>query len=323
MSDQDPEPHAEPPAEQSAGDPAADWPTIDPKALAEKLYMKAGGVDGGAVAVTASEGPITPHGAPSALFAKLADAVGTTLAEVGNMLGQPLVLAAGATNSMTIVYGEPASDAEQGALPIRTTAQSGLHIGNLIDTEEEEELFGRARQLGRGARSYVELVRLVHTEGIDLKWQVGDRPPQKLTAGKAGLQLRRLTAPPRRHVREMDVDGLLYRAIWEGPGEGRVGLKLSKKSPKPPRRHGGTVVLLFEDNRRIEDLVMHQLLGKSVLVRIEVTEFDIASNVLGEAPPHATILDIEEGARLETLDLLENAYPPALEDDDELDDDER
>jgi hypothetical protein len=300
------------------------WPELDEQALKGKLYMKAGGVDGGSVAVTASEGPITAQGAPAGLFAKLAEVVGATLAEVGNMVAQPLVLAAGATNSMTIVYGEPASDPDEIALPIRTTLQSGVHIGNLIATEEEEELIGRARQLGRGARSYVDLVRLVHSEGIDLKWQVGQDPPHTLTSVQAGLQLRRLTAPPRRHVREMDVDGLLYRAIWEGPGEGRVGLKLSKHSPKPPRRHGGTVVLLFEEDRRIEDLVMHQLLGQSVVARIEVTEFDIATNVLGEAPPHATIKDIEKGARLDTIDLLENAYGPALDDDDEdLTDDER
>jgi hypothetical protein len=279
------------------------WPELDPQALKDKQYMKAGGVEGGQVAVTASDGPVGRRGIPSDLFAKLVEQVGHALQNVGNMVAQPLVLDASTTRSMTIVFGDTSIDGAQTELPYPATLNSGLRIAQLISLEGDE-LFARAVEIGPRMASYVELAKLVQSEGIALDWEVAARTV-RLESEKAADQYLRLSEPPEVRHRSLGIDGLLYRVIYEGPGRGRVGIKLSKHSPLPPRRRGHTVVVQYDD-KEIEDLVLHQLIGQPVILGVQVAEYAPMTNVFGDPPPHPMIESIKRGTRYEPLELLDD-----------------
>src|SRR4051794_11614282 len=91
-----------------------------------------------------------------------------------------------------------------------------------------------------------------------LRWEVRDHGrPRTLSAERAGAQYDVLSTPPEERAREMRIDGLLYRAIYDGPGRGRVGIRLSKQSPVPPRHRGRTVIVEY-DTPEVEDQVLHR-----------------------------------------------------------------
>lgn len=301
MSAQEPQREdPEPERSAQASRAVSRWPKVKPSALRDKLYMRVGRIDDGQVVVTASDGDIGKNGAPSGLFSRLVDHVGRVIHDVGNMPTYPLVLAAARTRSITVVFGDAAIEEAQVELPYSPTAHGGSQVADLIALEGDE-LFERAVEVGQGIASYVELAQFVQTEGIDLEWVVAERAV-RLEPARAAKQYERLNQEPEQRSRMMTIDGLLYRAIWDGPGYGRAGIKLSRYSPLPPRRRGHTVIVEYDD-REIEDLVLHQLIGKPVIVQLEAFEYPTLSNILGGLPPYPRIEAIREGKRFERLDL--------------------
>jgi hypothetical protein len=304
---------ADKPDEQSAGQPPGQskrpWPTLDPKAIKDKQFML-GGAPEDVVVLKASDGAVTDRGAPATLFSRIVEHAGAALRGVGNMLNEPVVLGA-SSGSMVVAFGDQAVATAQTALPYRPTVESGRRMAEIVELDGDD-LYGRVLELGQGAARYVELAQFVHSEGIVLDWFVGQERA-RLTPDRAGQQYQSLSAPPEEHSREMIVDGLLYRAIYDGPGYGRVGLRLSRHSPLPPRRRGRTVVLEYRD-REIEDLVLHSLIGQPVIATVNVTEYAPFTNVLGELPPYPVIREITRGRRFELMDMF-------AEEDDEFDGD--
>lgn len=305
-------PQAEPPREPEdetdervLDDPADTWPEVDPRALQDKSFMVAGDVPGGEVAVTASNGPIQSHGAPSRIFSDLAELVGTALKRVGNMASDPLVVHAHAYASMTIVFGEePVASRGQMAMRFPATWASGRRVADLVELEDQQ-LAARSSQLGAAAPSYAELARFVANEGIDLDVEpLGDRP-RRLTAERAAQQYRFLSRPPERRERDMEIEGLLYRVIYARPGAGRVGIRLAPGSPVPPRKQGRIVIVDYKDPK-VEDAVLHRLVGRPVIAHLRVFDYAPQTNLLNELPPHPLLTRIEEGRRYEAMDFLED-----------------
>jgi hypothetical protein len=271
--------------------------------LRDKHFMTADDVPGGLVAVTAGDGPIHSSGAPSDLFSRLTDRVGDAIQQVGNLWTRPLVVGAQARASITIIYGDPIdADDGQDAFSWYPTLQSGLRIASLIDSSGAD-LFAHALQLGTAAQAYVELTNLVRSEGLHLEWEMlGDRPRQ-LSHERASQQYEQLSKPPQERRHEMQIDGLLYRAIYDGPGEGRVGIRLSKHSSLPPRHRGRTVIAQY-DSVEIEDQILHHLLGQTVFATVNVVEYKPFSSVIQIQPPYPTIERIVPGRSYEPSELI-------------------
>lgn len=272
--------------------------------------MVAGDVPGGDVAVTARDGTIEKSGAPSGLFSDLVKQIGQAIKDVGNLVNPPLVLHANAYASMTIVFGGLPEDEDQTKLPYHAVWRTSNKIGRLISLEGDE-LFTYALQVGAGAKSYVELTKLVQSEGIQLDWEVRGMSPQVLTVERAASQYQRLTAPAEIRERTMQVQGLLYRVIYEGQGSGRVGIRLAKGSPVPPRVKR-SAILRYQD-AEIEDQVIHNLIGQPVRATLLISEYAPQASLSESDLPRPLIQSIEAIAH--PVELFD-----AEDDDDDFDD---
>lgn len=278
-------------------------PDESPYTTIHPEFSVAGRVPGGEVAVTASNGRIERNGAPSGLFSRLTEQIGTAIQQVGNLFAPPLVVRAEAIQSMTIVFGDPLAAEAQAAFPFHPTRQGAMRIADLIALDDQDVLFGRALELGAGAQGYAELARLVQAEGLTLDWEPLGRPARRLTPERAAGHWQRLSEPPIQREREMHIDGLLYRVIYDGPGHGRVGIRLSRSSPVPPRHRGRTVVVQY-DTPEIEALVLHELIGQPIIAGLRVIENAPFTSVLQLAPPYPIIDHIHLGRPYDPMDLF-------------------
>lgn len=284
--------------------PVDPWPKVDPEAIQDKQFMTAGDVPGGQVAITARNGPVQKHGAPSGLFARLVEQVGDTIKQVGNLATPPLVIRAEALASMTIVFGEPMPEPEpdQARMPYHAVWRSSETIARLINLDEDA-VFDFAMDVGAGASAYADLARLVESEGITLEWEVRGVQPQTLTTDLAARHYQRLAKPPDFRERSMMIEGLLYGVIYEGRGHGRARIRLSKGSPLPPRRHGRTVIVEYE-TKEIEDQIIHSLIGEPVLATVRVGEPTPRTSVLPPEAPYAVVESIERGGNYNMQELF-------------------
>lgn len=278
------------------------WPEVDPNALETKSFMTAHDVRGGLVAVTASQGAVLDIGAPSGFLSKLIKRVGDAIEGVGNLAMPPLVMSAEARASITVVFGDPISEDPQTAIPYFATWRASEVIALLMTLDDDEVLFNEALALGRGATGYAELVELVQGEGISLQWEPLGVPAQKLDVPRASKQHARLTAPAKMRSRGMTIEGLLYRAIYEDDGRGRVGIKLAQWSAATPRLHGRTAYLRYESTV-VEDQILHNLMGKPVRATVRVEEPAPFTSAVATVPPYPVIEAIEEGHSFEPLTL--------------------
>lgn len=277
-------------------------PKVDPEAIETRHYMSAGGATGDSqLAVTASGGEVLDTGAPTGLFSHLVDVVGNAVQGVGHLLVPPVVSRAESTASITIFLTDPVDVAEQLEFPYYATARAGQEIGRLMRLNEQE-LFEAAVRLGSGAEAYVDLMNFVGSAGIDLEWESLGTDPVKITTIQAEHQFGVLAAPPTMRRREMTIEGLLYRVIYEGKGTGRVGIKLSKHSPLPPRRHGRTVIVRYE-RPEIEDQVIHHLIGQPVRAHILFEEPVPLTSIVSVVGEHPEILQIQSGPSFEPMVL--------------------
>jgi hypothetical protein len=289
------------------------WPKVDPSALQTKKFMTAHDITGGQVAVTASDGEVLKEGTPSGLFSRLVEEVGGAIKRVGNMVHPPLVVGARAGASMTIVFGDPIPDEVQTEIRVYPTWQAAQRIAQMMELDDEQLLIESATRLGAGTAGYVELAELVQAEGISLKWEVLGFPLRTLNVTRAAWQYEQLTRPVEMRKREMMIEGLLYRVIYDGPTQGRAGIKLAPHSPKPLRRRGQVVIVSY-DARDVEDLIIHQLIGKSVMATVEVEEPAGTVNLPAGSVPFPVVRKIREGQSFETLEFSD--LP--LEDDDDF-----
>lgn len=297
--------------QSSAGSPADDpWPEFDPEAVGTADFMKAANVRGGLIAVTGHGGPFAEPGAPGDQLAVLVKHAWQALREAGNLSFSPRALAAVPVGSIAVVFGEPPPPPDQLPLPISPLWDAGSRVARLIPLEGEA-LFEAALTLGKGAQGYVGLTKLIQGAGITLEWEVLTAPVQVLTPDHAGSQYEALTRPAEFRVREMEVRGLLYRAIFEARGRGKAAIHLAKSSPVPPQARGSFVVMHYNTSD-VEELVLHELLGKFVTATLRIEEPVPNTAIKPDLPP-ATLTALAGTNSEEQLEI-----PSTWPDDDEL-----
>jgi hypothetical protein len=273
------------------------WPEVDPDALKKGSFI-VGEIQGGQFAVTARDGEVQKRGVPAKLFSSLTEKVAAAVEGAGNLAFSPYVLQAMPGASMTIVFGESEPLDDQMQILHPQVWEASVKIAKLIRLSDAE-LFASARRLGRGARAYVELANFVQSEGVTLDWEPVGVERRTLTPTWAGRQYADLTRPPQIQTREMEITGLLSRAIWEGPGQGKAGIRLSPSSPRPPHRQGSFVVVIYED-LKIEEQILHHLLGRTVRAVLRIEEPDPATSLFAEARP-AVVIAIEPAELAEPM----------------------
>jgi hypothetical protein len=300
--DADPEDRPEP-AEAPVPAPQP-WPDVDPGAIETKHFMIAGDVPGGQVAVTVSDGPVSQRGAPDDLLARVIQQVGNAINEVGNLIARPLVVRAEAFASMTVVFGEDTGEEAQTQIPYYPPVwRAGETIARLIQTPDED-VFGYARSVGAGAKAYADLAHLVESEGITLDWETRALPPQRLDRQRAARHYRELARPAELRERELEIDGLLYRVIYEGKGHGRAGIRLSKASAVPPR-HRGRMVIVRYDQPEIEDAIIHNLIGQPVTATVSIAEATPGTSIVPPDLPWPTVQRIVAGGHYDPEELFD------------------
>ena len=305
----------EPDAESGEGQAPAPnpWPDKDPAAIETKSFMVGGDVPGGRVAVTIRDGNVAKTGAPDDLFSRVVQAAGNALTDIGSLIKRPYVVRADAFASMTIVFGEPVEESSQLEIPTAPPVWvAAARIGEMIGLDEEQ-LFEFAVEIGTGAAAYVELTRLVESEGITLDWETRTLEPQRLDPERAARQFKRLTPEPQLRDRTIDVDGLLYRVIYDGKGEGRAGIRLSKASARPPQHRGRLLIVRYE-SEDIEDQIIHNLIGQSVTATIRITEWTPGTSIVKPELPYPLIEKIVAGGHYDPDELFdeEDEFGPAF-----------
>jgi len=296
-----PEPD-EPEPEGSDQGESPKWPEPDPDK--DSVWFMAGN-EPGDVAVRISDGAVRKDGAPADLLSKLIDLAGDAIKDVGNLVVPPLVVSAHAGASMTVVFGETASEMPQGQLLDKQVQRSAEQIGELIGSEGDK-LLSVAHGVGKGAEAYTKLLHFVQAEGIAVDWKTRPQPVQRLDQQRAASQYERLMQPPATRERALRIEGLLYRAIMDRPGSGTVGIRLAKESPVPPRHHGSTAVLRYE-SAEIEHLVLHELLGQMVVATVKVEEIDPTStSIVRPELAHAIVEEIGPTSRPVTPELFDD-----------------
>lgn len=295
---QEPDPEPEQSAESS---PAEDvWPSFDPEAVGTASFMEAGDVPGGLIAVTGHGGPFHELGAPGDQLASLVKHVWQALKEAGNLAFSPRALAAVPVGSIAVVFGEPPPPPDQFRLPVSPVWEAGSRVASLIPLDGDQ-LFEAALKLGKGAQGYIGLAKLAQTEGITIKWEVRGAPVRALTPERAGMHYATLTRPAELRTREMQVRGLLYRAIFEERGRGKAAIRLAKSSAVPPQARGSFVLMHYAKSD-VEELVLHSLLGKFVTATLRIEEPVPNTAIRPELPP-AVLTAIEETEPEEQLEI--------------------
>jgi hypothetical protein len=236
-----------------------------------KTFMRGEHGAAGHVFVTVADGPVLPIGAPSDLFARVVRRVGESIQKVGNMAAPPLVIAAQAGASMTVVLGDQVADETQTKLPYFATHRAAEQISRLMTVSSHDELLSRAVRLGQGADGYVRLLDLVQAEGITLRWLPQGNQQTTLDVRVAEWQSASLSIPPPMHVRDVTVEGLLYRVIYDGPGMGRAGIRRSQDAPRLSWCPGRTVYVRWE-SPKVEHAILHELIGQPVRAVVSVAE---------------------------------------------------
>ena len=303
MSEEGPEPQEQDLEPEQSVDsvPAEDvWPSFDPEAIGTTNFMKAGDVPGGLVAVTGHGGPFQELGAPGDQLASLVKHVWQALREAGNLTFSPRALAAVPVGSIAVVFGEPPRPPDQLQLPVSPLWDAASRVAHLIPLDGDP-LFEAALKLGKGAQGYIGLTKLAQTEGITIEWEVRGAPTQALTPDRAGMHYANLTRPAQLRTSEMQVRGLLYRAIFEERGRGKAAIHLAKSSAVPPQARGSFVVMHYAKSD-VEELVLHSLLGKFVTATLRIEEPVPNTAIRPELPP-AVLTAIEGSEPEEQLEM--------------------
>lgn len=307
MSKGEPEPEPQEPSAEGSPNPqpaeAADpWPTFDPDAIGTASFMQAGDVTGGLVAVTGKGGSFAEAGAPGDQLAKLIKTAWEAIKDAGNLAFSPRAIAAVPVGSIAVVFGEPPVPPDQFELPVSPVWEAASRVAQLIPLDDEA-LFENALKLGQGAQGYVGLARLVQTAGITVEWEVRGAPIRVLTPDRAASQYENLTRPAQFRATEMQVTGLLYRAIFEARSAGKAAIHLAKGSPVPPQARGSFVVVRYQ-TEAVEELVLHNLLGKVVRATLRIEE-PLPNTALKPELPPAELISIEETKLDEQMTLPE------------------
>jgi hypothetical protein len=224
--------------------------------------------------VTVDQGRVAKSYAPADLIAALTDKVQALLRDVGG--GFPsMFYGALATQSMTLFFGDPRPEEQQGQLPVEVTLSHARRIAELIDLEDQE-LFARALEIGLPAQRYTDLAQFVESEGVTLRWTPRGDATRVLSPERASRQHARLIAEPPHDERSVVVNGVLYRVIADRKDSylGTVGIRLHSWSLRPPARHGvqrRSIIAPYEE-RSVEEAIKQGLIGESVQAEILIRQ---------------------------------------------------
>jgi hypothetical protein len=285
-------------AEGPSKDPDDDgWP--EPDAEKEIIQLMAGGD----VALRVSNGPATSKGLPTDIFSELVKRAGSAIEEVGSMIRPPRLVGAYSGKSMVLVFADALDTAKQPELLEDHVRRSGVDIARLM-AADDDELFSVAYGVGRGAGAYAELIHLAGAHDLTMEWKAGDGPVRRIGPRRAARQYERLTRQPETRARPLPIEGLLYRAIMDRPGTGTAGIKPTPGSSIPPTGSESKVIVRYE-SPKIEQQVLHELLGRMVRATVRIVEIDPESpSIVKPDLPYPVIEQIQASERPVTGDLF-------------------